>query len=493
MMINLPAILIGLVYQKVFIKQLGAEYLGISGLFTNIVSMLSIAELGIGTSIIFHLYYPVSQNDEKRIKELVSYYKKCYRIVLAVIAAAGALVMPFIPVLVGTTEIRENIYLIYFLFWADCAASYCFVYRQSILIANQYNYIVNIGLMACRCLTYLCQMSYLELSHNYYGFLIIGIILRIADNMILAVIAGKKYPMLRECGQSQLNDQKILSDISKKIKASVFHRVGSFIVIGSDNILISLLCGISTVGFYSNYNMIISALRSVVNQCFNAVTSGVGNMLVTSEHSVQFTVYRKIRFLNYIIASFVSLCLYGLMDSWICIWIGKEWLLQESVLVALTINLFLNLMRNTMSIFKDAAGIVYEDRFVPLIECMVNIVCSIAFFQMFGIAGIFVGTICSNLVLHVYSYPYFVYHKLFYQPYFVYYSTLTKESFIFLFNLLLFSVVKEMNGRIASNFFIELFFAVLEIAVVLLIESALFYWRDLKLCDGIFRGNNKNN
>lgn len=486
MMIHLPVILIGLVYQKVFISQLGGTYLGVSGLFTNIISMLSIAELGIGTSIVFHLYYPISINDKQRINELISYYKKCYHVVLVVILIAGLLVMPFIPHIAGEIDITENIYIIYLLFLGDCMSSYCFVYRQSILIADQKNYIVNFGLMLYRSLTYIGQMIYLQFSHNYYGFLAIGIILRLGNNIFLSKIATQKYPMIREHKGYKLSEPEILGDISKKIKASIFHRVGSFIVTGSDNILISLLCGIRAVGAYSNYNMIISALKSIVTQCFTAVTSGVGNMLVSTEKDVQFAVYKKIRYFNYIVAVFVSLCLFGLMDSWINIWIGQSWLLSESILFVLTLNLFLTLMRNTMSIFKDAAGIVYEDRFVPILECLVNLISSLVFFRFYGFAGIFWGTVCSNLILHLYSYPRFVFRRVFQQTYRLYYMTFVKEGLLFFLNLMLLIKVKSEIGQISSHFFMEIVLVVLGISAVLTAESFLFYRDEFKYFRDIF-------
>lgn len=482
LMVNLPVILLGLVYQRVFIEKLGADYLGISGLFTNIISMLSIAELGIGTAIVFHLYEPIAEKDNKRINELVNYYRNCYFKVVGLILFIGLIIMGMLPYLTGTVNLKENLTIIYLLFLLDCVASYCFVYKQSILNADQHNYLINIGLMFCRSLTYISQMIFLQFSKNYYIFLIIGIILRLCNNLVLGKVTDKKYPDIKECRKYQLKDQEIIGDISKKIKASIFHRVGSFIVVGSDNILISILCGIQTVGFYSNYNMIISALKSIVTQCFSAITSSVGNLLVTTEHTYQYKIYCNIHYLNYIMASFVSLCLWGLMDSWISVWIGSGWLLARGALFIITVNLFLMLMRNTMNVFKEAAGIVYEDRYVPVIESVVNLVCSILFFKFFGLAGIFLGTVCSNLVLHLYSYPYFVYHRVFHRPYKQYYAIFTKGLLLFLMNLLTVIAVQNINSLFELNFLLELLFIVLFVGIILITESIFLYKEEFKAC-----------
>ena len=184
-------------------------------------------------------------------------------------------------------------------------------------------------------------------------------------------------------------------------------------VLGTDNIIISTFLGVKIVGLYSNYSLIITTISNFVMQIFTSITASVGNLLTLENSKKNFEVYKKIRFINFWISSFAAIGFLICMDSFITLWIGKQYILSKYVLIVLAINLFLSLFRYSISSFKEAAGIFYEDRFVPLVEAGTNLVMSLIFMHFFGLAGVFIGTVCSNLVLHLYSYPKFVYKTLF--------------------------------------------------------------------------------
>ena len=415
---NLFVIGIGLVSQKIFIEILGTEYLGINGLFTNIISMLGIVELGLGSAIIYNLYDPIVKGEENKIKALMNFYKKSYNIVGIIVFVLGMLIIPLIPLFVDINSIQAdvNLNLVYVLFIVDIVFSYFMSYKRSILYADQKNYIVNIFHVIALVLMNAIQIVVLLLTKNYYIYLVVKIIMRVAENVAITLYVNHKYKFLKGKNEEKL-DEKTKGDIIKKVKALFFHKVGSFIVLGTDNLIISKFLGVITVGLYSNYYMIIYAVQTMFGGLISAVTPSVGNLLVEKNKEKNFQVFRKVRFINFIVASLTAIAILVLTKPFITLWLGEDFVLPKLVLLVLVINYFQSMMRLTYNSFKDAAGIFYEDRFVPLVESIINIIASIVLLQFFGLAGVFMGTIVSSLALWCFSYPKFVYKKMFERKY----------------------------------------------------------------------------
>ena len=253
---NIIIITIGFVAKKIFIDILGTEYLGINSLFSNIISLLGIVELGLGSAIIYNLYKPIVENDKETIKSLMSFYKKAYHIIAFVVLILGLIIMIFLKNIVNDVTINTNIYLIFFLFIIDVVFSYIISYKRSILFATQNNYIINYIHILCFSILNILQIILLIKTQNYYLYLIIKIVMRIIENIIITLIVNKNYPYLKEKNIDKL-DKKIEKDIFSKVKALFLHQIAGYIVTSTDNIIISKYIGIITVGLYSNYYMII--------------------------------------------------------------------------------------------------------------------------------------------------------------------------------------------------------------------------------------------
>ena len=411
---NVLTIIVGLVAQAVFIKILGSEYLGLNGLFSNVISMLGIVELGMGSAIIYNMYKPIAEENHEKIKSLMQFYKKSYRIITLIISIIGIMIIPFIKYIVDIESVTVgiNVYLVYILFLLETICSYILSYKRSMLYANQKEYITNIIHMGYTILVNTMQLTFLYFTHDYYLYLIIKVMMRLVENIVISSYVNRRYSYLLDNNVTKL-DSKTEKDIFQKIKALFFHKIGTFIVSGTDNIIISKYLGLVTVGLYSNYYMIINAVQTVINHIIQATRASVGNLLVTESKTKQFDIFNKIRFVNFWISCFSSICIFVIMDSFITIWIGYKFVLPTKVLLVLVINFFIVSSRSTYGAFKEAAGIFYEDRFVPIIESLLNIVLSIIFVKKFGLMGVFMGTIGSGLVLWCYSYPKYVYNKLF--------------------------------------------------------------------------------
>lgn len=408
---NVFSIFIGIVTQSIFLKNLGTEYLGLNNLFVNIVSMLCIVELGIGNAIVFHLYKPIYETNIDRIKSLMKFYKKAYHLISIIVFVFGLALIPFLHLFIKNYSIQVNIYIVFILFIIDASFSYLLSYKRSILYADQKNYIINLAHLIYLLLMNFIQIAILIITKNYILFLIIKIIFRLLENITISLIVNKMYPSILEKDVKKL-PKEILDDIKIKVKSLFIHQIGAFCVNGTDNLIISSFLGLKTVGLYSNYYLIINSVNTIFSQSFSTITASVGNLLVSKDKSNKMIVYNRLNFMNFWFSTFTMICIFILAQDFISLFFGSEYLLSLAIVWVLCNNYFLQTMKRTITVFKEAAGIFYEDRFVPIIESVVNLITSIIMVQFFGLIGVFIGTILSSFVLHFYSYPKFVYKKI---------------------------------------------------------------------------------
>ena len=446
------SIVVGFISQSIFIKILGAEYLGLNGLFSNILTMLSLFELGIGSAIIYNLYKPIAEGKKEQVKSLMKFYKKAYNIIAILVMVGGLLVLPFLKNIVGEVTVDINIYLVYILYLLSTVSSYIISYKRSLIYANQQNYIINIVHMGYLLIINISKLVALYLTKNYYIYLIIMIIGQILENIIISIIANKVYPYLLDKNVKPL-DKKTEQDIFSRVKALILHKIATVIVNGTDNIIISYFFGVVTVGLYSSYTLIISPINNLFGQFISSTSPSVGNLIATESKKKCYQVFKKMRFLNFWLACFSGICLLVIIQPFIIVWIGEKYLLSMLVVSTVVFNYFQKMMRNTYMAFKDSAGIWREDKFVPLIESLLNIVFSIICLKIFGLAGVFMGTIISGLALWCYSYPKYVYKKLFNRSYIDY----TKETlgYIILFILLATLTYEISTLFIVSNTYLQ--------------------------------------
>ncbi len=444
---NIVTILIGFIAQAVFIKILGAEYLGINGLFSNIISMLGIVELGIGSAIIYNLYKPIEEKNIEVIKSLMDFYKKAYNVIAVIVLILGIILIPFLDFFIKEITVDINIQIVYLLFIIDIVSSYLFSYKRSILYADQKNYIINIVHMSYLVILNILQLLVIYITKNYYIYLTVKIFMRVLENIVITLIVNKKYQYLTT-GKIKKLDSVIEKDIVKKVKALFFHKIGYFIVLGTDNVIISKFLGIVTVGLYSNYYLVINAVQMLFGQAITAIVPSVGHMLVKCDKQKNFEVFKKIRFINFWISTFTAISILIIIQPFVKLWIGEKYLLSNIVLYFLVFNYFQKMMRSSYNIFKEAAGIYYEDRFIPLIESALNIIFSILFVKIWGLTGVILGTILSDLVLWFYSFPKFVYSNLFKADYLKY----TKETIGY---IVVFVVIATITFFISNLFIVN--------------------------------------
>lgn len=429
---NSISFIIAFIAQAIFIRLLGTEYLGLNGLFSNVLSMLCFVELGIGNAIVFNLYKPIAENDEKKIAALLNFYKKVYNIILIIIFILGLCLLPFIHYIVGKVTININIYVVYLLFLFSTVSSYFMVYKKNLIIANQKNYIINLFHTVYLILLNIFQLLFLYFTKNYYVYLVIKIICQLLENFLISLYTTNNYKYISKYKNETIS-KEVEKDIFNRVKALIFHKVGAVVVLSTDNILISKFFGLTSVGLYNNYHIITNGITILFSQVITTATASVGNLLVLKNQKKFFDIFQKMQFLNTWISIFTSISLLVIIQPFISIWIGSEYQLDIFVVIAIVLNYFQKIQRQTYSTFKDSAGIWSEDKYVPLIESIVNIIASIICLKVFGLAGVFIGTIFSGLTLWCYSYPKFVYKKLFNRSYIDYVKETVGYILLFVF------------------------------------------------------------
>ncbi|MFP3123371.1 hypothetical protein OH784_11550 [Ectobacillus funiculus] len=397
--------------RTVFINSLGVEYLGINGLFTNILAMLSLAEAGIGSSIVYSLYKPVAENDQEKINILMRLYRKAYLVIALIVLLLGLSLMPFLGYFIKDSNV-EHVHWIYLIFLLNTVAPYLYMHKNSFLSVCQKGYIVT-GIYSISSIVSIClKIGVLQFTKNYILYLIIDSIITITTSIILAIIVNKMYPFLREKVASKL-DIETKDKIVKNVKAIVLQNIGNYLVLGTDNIIISSFISVAAVGLYSNYNMLIDICRNFTYQIFNNTYHSVGNLVAKESLDKVYSVYKVYNFLNFWLYSFCSIFLCIIMDPFITLWIGSKFLMSKGVLFILMIIFYERGMRNAITTVKTTAGIFQEDRYAPLYQAAVNLIFSIIFVRYIGIAGVFLGTLISVLAVPFWFTPYLVYKKVF--------------------------------------------------------------------------------
>lgn len=401
-------LLVSFVARIVFIQTLGTEYLGLNGLFTNIISILSLVELGIGPAIAFSLYKPLAEKDVEKIKSLMRFFRKAYISVGFMVLILGCGLTPFLGYFIKDIPDIPNIQLLFLLFVINSAISYFYSYKRTLIISDQKRYIVTIYRYSFFILLNIVQIIVLFLTKNFILFLVCQIGATLAENIMVSKKADQLYPYLREKNHHHL-DKQTLSEISKNVRAMIVHKLGGVIVNTSDNIIISKFVGLVQVGLYSNYQLIINALNIITGQVFSSIIASVGNLGVTETNERKKFIFQVVFFLNFWIFSLITICLFILINPFIELWLGKEYILNIATTSVIILNFYLTGMRQSALTFRDALGIFWYDRHKPIFESIIKILASLYLVRYFGILGVFIGTTISTLTTVSWIEPYVLY------------------------------------------------------------------------------------
>ncbi|MFE0562557.1 lipopolysaccharide biosynthesis protein [Priestia megaterium] len=441
---QLLGILLSFITRTFFIKYLGVEYLGVNGLFTNILTILSLAELGVGTAIIYSMYKPLASGDNIKVAALMNLYAKLYRYIGIFIGMVGIILIPFLNTFIKDAPNISNLELIYVLYLLNTAVSYFFTFKRSIIIADQYGYINKFNVVLFSIVQNGIQIIILVETRNFYLFLCAQIICTILSNIFISIKADKMYPYLKKYKKVKVSTEE-KKNIFKNILAMMSHKLGSVVVSGTDNLLISAFVGISSVGLYSNYVLVSNTLKAITLQGIDAVTASIGNLTATESKKHSYSVFKKVYFINYIITFYAAVFLYTLINLFISLWIGEEYLLSENIVLMIVINFYIVQMRQPSIVYINAYGLFWKIKWKSIVEAIINLIVSMVLVARFdmGIFGILLGTMISNLFTNLWWEPYVVFKYGFNRNSYEYFKTYVMDSFIFVLTIILINKVCE--------------------------------------------------
>ena len=394
--VQIATLMLNFVQRTFLIRILGEEYAGIDGLFSNILTILSLAELGVGSAIVFSMYKPMAERDEQKLVQLIQFYGKVFRLVGSTIIIAGTALTPFLGFFIKDPPNISNISLIYVLYVINTGISYFFSYKASILTVGQEDYIVSLNRFIFHSIQIIFQVFILIRFRDFIIFFLIKIICTLLSNISVTLIANKKYPFILSKSTSRLSESE-LNKIKKNVAALFLHKVGTIVIYGTDNLLISRFISIAAVGIYSNYSMIISAVSTFTSSVFYSMTASVGNLGAEGDQKHTYQIFKNVLFLNYFIGAFCTVCLLFLLNPFIKLWLGERFLLSDEIVLLIVIVFYIDFGRRAVIVFRNALGLFWYDRYKPFVEASVNLISSIALAQYFGMAGVFGGTVISFL------------------------------------------------------------------------------------------------
>jgi O-antigen/teichoic acid export membrane protein len=402
--------ILGFVSRTIFIKYLAVEYLGVNGLFSNILSLLSLTELGITSAILYALYKPLAEKDEKKLAALVHFFSKVYRNIALIIAVAGLILVPFLHQIVENPpkQIQQDLELIYLLFLFNTVSSYFLQYKLSLLHADQKSYEVSKNSIFVFTIQNILQILVLVFFQNFIFYLIVQSVMQLSGNLIISNKVNKQYPFLKK-----YKDEKVDADLKKQIynnvKATGVVKISGLLVNSTDNIILNYFSGLAMVGLLSNYNLLIGLASGLIIQVFANIKGSIANINVSESHEKIVQTFETINFANFWIYGLATIGVIFLLNDFITIWIGTKYVLPFSVVIALALNFFMMGMQNAVWTFKTTFGIFRQGQYVVFFTALINLALSFWLGSIFGLAGILYATALARLITNTWFDPYLVY------------------------------------------------------------------------------------
>lgn len=393
------SLVLGFVSRTLFIHFLGTEYLGINGLYSEILQILNFTELGFGTALTFAMYSPIASNDEKKIIQLLNVYKKAYRIIAIIVSSLGTILLPFLPYIIKGAETIGNgklrIYFIFFL--ANTVATYFVAYKTSYVSALQKNYVCTIIDTVTNFFVMVLQIVAIAITKNYIVYLAVHTISILLSKLIISIYLNKQYPILKEKTREKLEDKEYKS-LFKDIKGLLVHKFSSVAVHATDNIIISTFLSVVVVGVVSNYNLIITSVIGFVSLIFSSMTASYGNLAATSSEQSYKQAFLDVNYVNFWIYGFCSIAFFVLIPPFITLWLGESYLIDTVSFLLIIINCYLQGQTLAYSNARDASGNYSIDKWCAFSQAIINLLVSVFGAMYLGLVGVYIGTVVSRIV-----------------------------------------------------------------------------------------------
>ena len=396
------------VIRSVMLHYLGTEYLGLNGLFKSLLSFLNLAELGVGSAMVFSMYRPIAEDDTKTICSLLRLYRTLYRIIGIIIAAAGLVLLPVLRNLIkGDIPADMNLYVLFLMNLGNTVLTYwLFAYKSSLLLAHQRRDVISKVTLAVRVTEYTLKILILIFTKNYYLYLAVQLVCQLAINILTAVCASRMYPQY--VTGEKLPKEKTM-EIFRRVRDLFTSKLSATIFDAADTVVISAFMGLTVLALYQNYYFIITALRMMLVVLLNACMAGVGNKLVMESREANYRDLEKISFLFLWILTVSSSMLLCLYQPFIRVWMGEDNLLAVGLVICFVVYYYSMGANKLINMFKDAAGIWRVDRWRPLTAALVNLGLNLLTVRRLGLYGVLLSSVVSIVFIQI---PW-LFHNLF--------------------------------------------------------------------------------
>ena len=375
--------------RTVFVLKLGREYLGITGLFSDLMLILGLANFRIPEAIVLSMYKPLSDGNRGRVLAWFSFYRKAFILIRIATLALGLILIPILPFLIkDPPDIPENFTIIYLFFLTQLIVSYFVIHKRSIIFADQKNYIINIYLKLFHYIQIIVQIIVLLIMQNFYLFLLVEAFLTVLMNFLISRKADKMYPFIKEKCTYKLDKDEI-SEFFINTKSMFIYALGSIALIGIDSILVSSIVGIGILGLCSNYMLIINSVKALIDQAMTGFTASIGNLNTQKNIEATENVFNQVNFIVFAVAAFFSINLAVSLSPLITVWLGDSFLISQAIVISLVLRFYVMGTQYTTFTFRSTLGLLKKLKYIPLMTAFVNIFLSIVMGRFLGVTGIF--------------------------------------------------------------------------------------------------------
>ncbi|RTY92298.1 lipopolysaccharide biosynthesis protein [Flavobacterium sp. GT3R68] len=490
LMAQLIQMILGFICRTIFIKYLAVEYLGVNGLFTNVLSLLSLAELGIGSAMLYALYQPIADKDHRKMAALVRLYGKIYMVIAGVIAIGGLLFVPFLDNIVinPPQKIAEDLTVIYLLFLFNTVSTYFFYFKLSLFQADQRSHIISKSNTVVFILQNTVQIAVLLYYQNFILYLAIQSVFQLCGNLVISFLVNKYYPFLNKYKDEKV-DAATKKQIISNIKSTALIKIGGLLVNNTDNLILNYFSGLVMVGLLSNYNLLIGLVSGLIMQVFAGLTASIANVNLKESHEKKIETFNMVNFANFWVFGLASVFMIVLLNDFIQLWIGAKFILPLSVILALVFNFYIYGMQNAVWTFKATLGYFKQGQYLIILTAIINLVLSFVLGSYLGLLGILIATAIARLATNAWYDPYIIHILALQINPITYVKKYIKYLLLLLVSLLLiFGISYFLNFSLLINMILKGFLCLIipNIIIYLFFKKDLEFQALFKFASGLF-------
>lgn len=441
--------------RKIFLDELGAEFIGLTTTLLGIIGFLSLAEMGLSGAVAATLYKPLAEKNYSLINTTIDFLGKAYKVIGLAMFALGSIVALFLPHFFPSQEVELSvIYFAYVVFITSVIIEYVFNYKQIILSADQKNYVLTYYRDGLNIVKVLLQILAIKMGMGVYVWLFVGLLTGVISIVLINRYIHKYYKWLNSTGKSLKNLYLECGEVVTKTKNLMIHQVGYFVFRTSDSLLIYKFSSLVMVTLFSNYQMLSAIIQTLFGTLSSGLTAGVGSYISSKSNGESYNLFQQIFIIHLIMALFFAILFYKLSDGFILLWLGDSYLIHEDIKLVLSVNIFLMVYRGAIDVFIMGGGIFHDVK-APVFEVVINLIVSITAGYFYGVAGVLLGTLISVMLVAIFWKSYLIYTHIFLLSFKSFSFDLTKHIFLLISVICPFIFYEKLNEDIKVDTWLE--------------------------------------